>query len=154
MHVLILILMLNAGNMKNIDFMIFDNKSINVYEISYLSDNEINKRLKGTFLEGCGNIMYMIEREKKINFRAVYAIAALESGKGEDCISKNNYCGIKNEENTGYREFDSRDECLIYLSNLLNAEIYRNKSLDDIGKIYCPPDPTWANQVKEIMGEI
>lgn len=146
--------MLNAGNVKDIDFMIFDNKSINVYEISYLSGNEINKRLKDTFLEGCGDMMYMIEREKGINFRAVYAIAALESGKGKECITENNYCGIKNKENIGYREFDSREECLIYLSDLLNADIYKNKNLDDIGKIYCPPDETWADQVKELMGEI
>ncbi|EHL19805.1 hypothetical protein HMPREF9628_01321 [Peptoanaerobacter stomatis] len=131
-----------------------DNFSTDVYTISNLNDKEINKKLAGTFLEGTGKMMYMIEREKGINFRAVYAIAALESGKGKECITENNYCGIKNKENIGYREFDSREECLIYLSDLLNADIYKNKNLDDIGKIYCPPDETWADQVKELMGEI
>ncbi|WP_242822824.1 glucosaminidase domain-containing protein [Peptoanaerobacter stomatis] len=151
---MILILMLNAGNVKDIDFMIFDNKSINVYEISYLSGNEINKRLKDTFLEGCGDMMYMIEREKGINFRAVYAIAALESGKGKNTSEKNNYCGIKNEKYTGYREFDSRDECLIFLADILSSKFYKGRTLESIGIDYCPTDPTWAAQIREIMGEI
>ena len=146
--------MLNSGNVKDIDFMIFDNKSINVYEISYLSGNEINKKLKDTFLEGCGDMMYMIEREKGINFRAVYAIAALESGKGKECITENNYCGIKNKENIGYREFDSRDECLIFLADILSSKFYRGRTLESIGIDYCPTDDEWSSKVKELMGEI
>ena len=58
-----------------------DNFSTDVYQISNLNDKEINKRLKGTFLEGTGKMMYQIEMEKGINFRAVYAISAHESRK-------------------------------------------------------------------------
>ena len=104
---------------------ITDNFSFDVYQISNLNDKEINKRLKGTFLEGTGKMMYQIEMEKGINFRAVYAIAALESGKGTELAGKNNYCGIKNKDYSGYRDFDSREECLIFLANLLNSKFYR-----------------------------
>lgn len=131
-----------------------DNFSTDVYLISNLNDKEINKKLKGTFLEGTGKMMYQIEMEKGINFRAVYAIAALESGKGTELAGKNNYCGIKNKDYSGYRDFDSREECLIFLANLLNSKFYRGKSLEAIAPDYCPTDPTWAKQVKEIMREI
>ena len=142
-----------------IDTMIYelkvvDNFSTDVYQISNLNDKEINKRLKGTFLEGTGKMMYQIEMEKGINFRAVYAIAALESGKGKQTSGINNYCGIKNKDYSGYRDFDGRDECLIFLADLLGSKFYRGRTLESIGLDYCPTDNEWAKQVKEIMGEV
>ena len=142
-----------------IDTMIYelrvvDNFSTDVYQISNLNDKEINKRLKGTFLEGTGKMMYQIEMEKGINFRAVYAIAALESGKGKQTSGINNYCGIKNKDYSGYRDFDGRDECLIFLADLLGSKFYRGRTLESIGADYCPTDNEWAKQVKEIMGEV
>ena len=131
-----------------------DNFSFDVYQISNLNDEEIDKKLKGTFLEGTGKMMYQIEMEKGINFRAVYAIAALESGKGTELAGKNNYCGIKNKDYSGYRDFDGRDECLIFLADLLGSKFYTGRTLESIGTDYCPTDPTWAKQVKEIMREI
>ena len=142
-----------------IDTMIYelkvvDNFSTDVYKISNLNDREIDRRLKGTFLEGTGKMMYQIEMEKGINFRAVYAIAALESGKGTELAGKNNYCGIKNKSYSGYRDFDSRDECLIFLANLLGSKFYRGRTLESIGTDYCPTDNEWAIKVKKIMKEV
>lgn len=142
-----------------IDTMIYelkvvDNFSTDVYQISNLNDKEINKKLAGTFLEGTGKMMYQIEMKKGINFRAVYAIAALESGKGTELAGKNNYCGIKNKDYSGYRDFDSREECLIFLANLLNSKFYRGRSLEAIAPDYCPTDNEWAYKVKKIMREI
>ena len=131
-----------------------DNFSTDVYQISNLNDKEINKRLKGTFLEGTGKMMYQIETEKGINFRAVYAIAALESGKGKQTSGRNNYCGIKNKDYRGYRDFSGRDECLIFLADLLNSKFYRGRSLEAIAPDYCPTDNEWAYKVKKIMREI
>ena len=142
-----------------IDTMIYelkvvDNFSTDVYQISNLNDKEINKRLKGTFLEGTGKMMYQIEMEKGINFRAVYAIAALESGKGKQTSGRNNYCGIKNKDYNGYRDFDSREECLMFLADLLNSKFYRGRSLETIAPDYCPTDNEWAIKVKKIMKEV
>ena len=131
-----------------------DNFSTDVYLISNLNDKEINKKLKGTFLEGTGKMMYQIEMEKGINFRAVYAIAALESGKGTELAGKNNYCGIKNKDYSGYRDFDSREECLIFLAGILNSKFYRGRSLESINLNYCPSDLEWSKEVKKIMKEI
>ena len=133
---------------------VIDNFSTDVYQISNLNDKEINKRLKGTFLEGTGKMMYQIEMEKGINFRAVYAIAALESGQGTELAGKNNYCGIKNKSYSGYRDFDSREECLIFLANLLGSKFYRGRTLESIGFDYCPTDNEWAIKVKKIMEEV
>jgi len=133
---------------------VIDNFSTDVYQISNLNDKEINKRLKGTFLEGTGKMMYQIEMEKGINFRAVYAIAALESGKGTELAGKNNYCGIKNKSYSGYRDFDSREECLIFLAGILNSKFYRGRSLESINLNYCPSDLEWSKEVKKIMKEI
>ena len=131
-----------------------DNFSFDVYQISNLNDKEIDKKLKGTFLEGTGKMMYQIEMEKGINFRAVYAIAALESGKGTELAGKNNYCGIKNKDYSGYRDFDGRDECLIFLADLLDSKFYRGRSLEAIAPDYCPTDNEWAIKVKKIMKEV
>lgn len=131
-----------------------DNFSTDVYQISNLNDKEINKRLKGTFLEGTGKMMYKIETEKGINFRTVYAIAALESWKGTELAGKNNYCGIKNKDYSGYRDFDSREECLIFLAGILNSKFYRGRSLEAIAPDYCPTDNKWAIKVKKIMKEV
>ena len=133
---------------------VVDNFSTDVYKISNLNDREIDRRLKGTFLEGTGKMMYQIEMEKGINFRAVYAIAALESGKGKQTSGINNYCGIKNKSGCGYRDFDSRDECLIFLANLLGSKFYRDRTLESIGLDYCPTDDEWAYKVKKIMKEV
>ena len=131
-----------------------DNFSTDVYQISNLNDKEISKRLKGTFLEGTGEMMYKIEMEKGINFRAVYAIAALESGKGKQTSGRNNYCGIKNKDYSGYRDFEGRDECLIFLADLLDSKFYRGRSLEAIAPDYCPTDNEWAIKVKKIMKEV
>jgi hypothetical protein len=81
--------MLNVNIDINIDdFRVFDNKMMNVYEISNLNAREINERLQGTFLEDTGDMMYYIEQEKGINFRVIYAIAGLESGKGKKLSGK------------------------------------------------------------------
>ena len=40
------------------------------------------------------------------------------------------------------------------ISKETDDEIYKNKELDEIGSIYCPPDPTWSRKVREIMWEI
>ena len=133
---------------------VVDNFSMDVYQISNLNDKEIDKKLKGTFLEGTGKMMYQIEMEKGINFRAVYAIAALESGKGKQTSGINNYCGIKNKDYSGYRDFDERDECLIFLADLLGSKFYRGRTLESIGLDYCPTDNEWAYKVKKIMKEV
>lgn len=155
MIILILSLMLNANIDINIDdFRVFDNKTMNVYEISNLNAREINKRLAGTFLEDTGDMMFYIEQEKGINFRVIYAIAGLESGKGQILSGRNNYCGIKDTKTLKYRDFESRQECLIHLAGILDSKFYRGRTLDSIGRDYCPPDPTWSRQVREIMEEI
>lgn len=133
---------------------VVDNFSNDVYKISNLNDKEINKKLAGTFLEGTGKMMYQIEMEKGINFRVIYAIAALESGKGKQTSGKNNYCGIKNKDYSGYRDFDSREECLIFLAGILNSKFYRGRSLESINLNYCPSDLEWSKEVKKIMKEI
>ena len=161
----ILSLMLIFGNVDSQNMAIYkneiykqlqmvDNKTVDVYYISNLNAYMINEKLKGTFLEGTGDMMYFIEQSKGINFRAIYGIAGLESGKGKRLAAMNNFCGIKNGLGNAYRNFDSREDCLLYLADLLNHEIYKGNSLDEIGPIYCPPDETWANQVREIMWEI
>ena len=57
--------MLNVNIDINIDdFRVFDNKTLNVYEISGLNARDINKRLQDTFLADTGDMMYHIEQEK------------------------------------------------------------------------------------------
>ena len=84
----------------------------------------------------------------------MYAIAALESGKGKELSGKNNYCGIKNKDYSGYRDFDSREECLIFLADLLDSKFYRDRTLESIGLDYCPPADAGEYKLKKIMKEV
>lgn len=131
-----------------------DNKTADFYQISGLSQNSIKDKLKGGFLEDSADILYKIEQEKGINFRAIYAIGALESGYGKYASGNYNYFGISDGKG-GYRDFDSKKQALIYLADLLSGKLYKGKSIDDISKIYCPPNSDkWAKDIKYLMMEI
>lgn len=123
------------------------------YEISNMSENEIYRQVKDTYLSDMAYTLYMIEQNEKINYKAIYAIGALESGYGKCLSNSYNYFGITGKH--GYRAFDSKQEALYYLAQLLNHEIYKGKSIDDIARIYCPPNADkWAKDVKWLMKNI
>lgn len=130
-----------------------DNKTTDIYTISGMSKDAIANAVKGTYMHDMADTLYIAEQENGINFRAIYAIGALESGYGRYLSNTCNYFGIKGMG--GYRAFKSKQHAILYLAELLNCELYKGKSIEQVARIYCPPDADkWARDVKWIMGEI
>lgn len=80
------------------------------------------------------------------------AVAVVESGWNHGsnlAINKNNIFGMHG------MSFNSVDECIHYFGVLMNKPIYKAKSIDEIGRIYCPANAfNWSEKVKAVMAKI
>ena len=136
-----------------IEKQLIDNKTFDAYVVSGLDAKTINQKLKNTYLDGMGDVMYDIEQNYGINFRFIYAIGCHESLYGTKPCNNHNYFGITSKK--GYRYFSSKEQSLYYMANLLNHKIYKGKDITAIAKIYCPPDwKHWSNSIRYIMNDL
>lgn len=96
------------------------------------------------------------EMEQKYGVSATFAkaVAIQESGwfTSNGYKNKNNPFGIMSKGKL--KRFDSVDESIDYFGDLLSSDKYKEMSIDEIGKIYCPNDNKWARDVKRIMRRI
>lgn len=96
------------------------------------------------------------EMEQKYGVSATFAkaVAIQESGwfTSNGYKNKNNPFGVMSKGKL--KRFDSVDESIDYFGNLLSNEKYKGKSIEEIGKEYCPNDDKWARDVKKIMRRI
>ena len=100
-------------------------------------------------LKGYGKAFYNMEQTYGINAVFAISVAELESGSGTSSAfrKKNNAFGI----GPG-KYFNSVEEGINYFGNLMNKSIYKNKSIDAIGSIYCVGG-NWAYKVKSLFNE-
>lgn len=93
------------------------------------------------------------EMEQKYEVSATFAkaVAIHESGwfTSNGYKNKNNPFGITSKGKL--KRFDSVDASIDYFGSLLSSDKYKDKNIDEIGKIYCPSDDKWARDVKKIM---
>ena len=91
---------------------------------------------------------FAIAEDYDIDYKLIKAIAVIESGWKHDshmARTKNNIFGLMG------KSFDSVDECIHYWCKLYNKR-YKGMSIDEMAKIYCPPNSEkWAEKVKDIM---
>ena len=89
-----------------------------------------------------------IAKDYNIDYKLIKAIAVIESGwkhNSHMARTKNNIFGLMG------KSFDSVDECIHYWCKLYNKR-YKGMSIDEMAKIYCPPNSEkWAAKVKSIM---
>ena len=107
-------------------------------------------------LKGLGQAFCDGEEKHNINALFVLAIVRLESGSGTSYLArnKNNLGGIKGGGDE-YRAFDSKEECIAYMFDLLDR-IYISKgrdTIDEIGHIYCATGG-WIPQVKSLFNDL
>lgn len=120
-----------------------------------LSAETLNKHLKGV-LAGKGNVFLEAEKKYGVNAAFMVAICRQESGGGTSnaATTLNNVCGIK--PNGSLKKFNSVDECIMYLADLLaNGKYYftrGKKTIAEIGPVYCNAE--WSNKVSTIMNDI
>lgn len=92
-----------------------------------------------------------IAEDYDIDCKLIKAIAVIESGwkhNSRMARTKNNIFGLMG------KSFDSVDECIHYWCRLYNKR-YKGMSIDEMAKIYCPPNAKkWAAKVKDIMRRI
>lgn len=120
---------------------------------SNLTEEQFNKILEGTVMKGQGSSFSKVEEEYGVNGLFAIAVAFHESGYGKHQANKNNLYGMRGSK--GWMSFDSMNENILYFGKLMNKERYFGKSIEQIGKVYCPPTPTsWAKSVKKMMTEI
>lgn len=134
-------------------------KSTSIYYANMLTPSDITEEelaqalkydlvdLAGTFLEA--------EEEHGVNAVYLAAISALESGWGRYQFEKNNIFGF------GSKEFDSEEECIMYVAEFL-AEHYLSKDgvyygggyrLKHVNKRWNGSDH-WLTEVKSIANDI
>jgi hypothetical protein len=106
-------------------------------------------------LKGLGQAFHDGEERHNINALFVLSIVDLESGYGSSYLAQNsnNLGGIKGKN--GYRSFESKEECVAYMFDLLDR-LYISKgrdTIDEIGHVYCATGG-WIPQVKSIMHEL
>lgn len=91
---------------------------------------------------------FAIAEDYDIDYKLIKAIAVIESGwqhNSRMARTKNNIFGLMG------KSFDSVDECIHYWCRLYNKR-YKGMSIDEMAKIYCPPNSErWAAKVKDIM---
>lgn len=96
------------------------------------------------------------EMEQKYGVSATFAkaVALQESGwfTSNAYRTKNNPFGITSKGKL--KRFDSVDESIDYFGNLLSSKKYKGKSIEEIGKEYCPTDKDWARDVRWIMRRV
>lgn len=89
-----------------------------------------------------------IAEDYDIDYKLIKAIAVIESGWQHNSYmarTKNNIFGLVG------KSFKSVDECIHYWCKLYNKR-YKGMSIDEMAKIYCPPNAEkWAEKVKSIM---
>lgn len=131
-----------------------DNHSVAPFIISGASVAEIAQAIDRTYLDGIAETLYICENEYGVNFRFIYAIGAMESGRGKYLSNSYNYFGLTNGRGK-YTAFNSKEHSVLYLAGLLSSDLYRDKTINDIAKIYCPPNASkWAKDVSYLMDEI
>ena len=125
----------------------------NVYQKSNLTVDQFNQMLKGTALAGCGQSYYNMENTYNVNGVFAVALACHESGNGYQTANTHNYYGMR-AASGGWKSFQSADANIMYFGQYITGKMYYGKSMEDIGKIYCPGTwGSWAAGVKRHMNE-
>lgn len=110
----------------------------------------IDNWFKGYPLQGLGSTIVRVGTAYDVDPYVLAAIATEESGRGKYLANTYNPYGIKNSTYTGYRAFNSFEEAICFLANLLSGKPYLGSgltTLDQIGRVYCPSPAGWGSRI-------
>lgn len=113
---------------------------------SNATKEQIDAAVRGTWLEPYSQLYYDLEQEYGVNALIAIATAIQETGwEGNSrlAVERNNIYGILNGS------FKSKEDCIRYYFKLISSFYVPNgyRALDKINVKYCPPDPTWSNDI-------
>ena len=131
------------------------------YTVTNLTGEQFNEIINALFakygissnenlLYNCGNALEEIEKVYGVNGLFVMAVSWMESGSRTSDLARshNNMTSIYGGD--GLNTYSSPSECIVNTGRLLKESYYNARgcrSASDIGSIYCPPNPNWANSV-------
>lgn len=112
----------------------------NIYLPSGLSASQFNSALEGTGIEGLGQAFVDMENNWGVDGLFCMAVAFHESANGYSrlAVNNNNLFGMK--ARNGWKKFDSKYDAIVYFGEYMNKNLYKGKSVYEIGNIYCPPN--------------
>jgi hypothetical protein len=126
--------------------------------ITNFGAEELERALAGTGLAGLGAAYAQMEKDYGINALFLIAIAKLESAGGSSglAVRQNNLGGLKNG-GSGYMSFDTKEDCIVYMAQLLKenyltegAKHYFGRTAQDVNRHYCEGS-AWSGQVESLM---
>lgn len=99
---------------------------------------------------------YFVEAEQTYGVNSLYLMSTLgwESGWGRYRANTNNLAGWKNNNNIGFRAFESEYECIMTVARNISTN-YKDivgTTLGAVTKRYCP-DPSYTENIISIMSE-
>ncbi len=107
-------------------------------------------------LNGLGQAFYDGEQQYGINSLFVLSIINYESANGTSSLAQNqNNLGGISQSQGGYKTFSSKEECVLYMYDLLSTNYIGNglTTIEAVGEAYCSGG-TWATKIKENMQEL
>ena len=131
---------------------VFDENDVR--KVSGASVDTLNKILRGTWLEGYGQVFYDCEKTYGVNALFSIGNAIIETGwEGNSylAVERNNIYGLATS-----RVFGSKTECINYWFSLI-----KNHYVDDglitiasINEKYCPPNARWSSDITWIVNKL
>lgn len=104
-----------------------------------------------------GYALEQMEKTYGVNGIFVMAVSWMESGSRTSDLARshNNMTSIYGGD--GLNTYSSPSECIINTGRILKDNYYTAKgcrTASDIGPIYCPPNPNWANSITSFCNTI
>lgn len=120
----------------------------NPFYVTGLTAEQYDVLLSGTRLDGCGNIFVELENTYGVNGIYAIAVAKLESQLGGSTLGQaNNFFGFR--FSNGWAKFDTKEEGIMYFGKLMNAKLYKGKTIAGIAPSYC--NEGWGIKVSEVI---
>ena len=138
------------------------------YTVSNLTGDQFNTIIEKIFekygishsenlLYNCGDALEQMEKTYGVNGLFVMSISWMESGSKTSTLAKNHNNMTSIYGSNGLNTYSSPSECIMNTGRILKDNYYTNRgcrSASDIGKIYCPPNPNWANSITGFCNSI
>lgn len=137
---------------------IWDYTSLDITNITNATEDDFNKMVSDIItyrdtenpdMQNIGSTLVEVEKTYGISGTAILSIITWESNFGDDCANINNLGGIR--INDTYVAFNSVNECILYMGELLHTYVYSHEltEWEDIGERYC--DYEWSAKIVKTL---
>lgn len=137
---------------------IWDYTSLDITNVTNATEKDFDRMVtdimnyretKNSDMSDIGSTLVEVEEKYGISGTAILSIITWESNFGDDCANTNNLGGIR--INNSYVSFNSVNECILYMGELLHTYVYSHDltEWEDIGERYC--DYEWSAKIVKTL---